>query len=169
MWAAVSTSVFFVAWFVVGDLFGLMQDGQCVAFFGCYNGFFGYDAFVHLSSGAMFVFFIIWLGEKHPRFRVISGNFWKSAVIIVALCVSIGTVWEMIEFGLDHARVGFLHQRFFGTDEMQQSSNSDTMGDETFNLIGGIVAVTLLASFKPRALTESEKLAGDSNKEEGPS
>jgi len=156
-WTAVSVSVFVVAQFVGGDIFELSRNGRCFTLLGCNAGFFGYDALVHFLAGIMFAIFIVWLGESHPRFGFISANFWKSAVIVVALCTLIGTGWEIWEFGIDHLGSNVLRESFVLTGQLLQSGNSDTVGDEAFNLIGSVVAVVLLASFKPGTLTESRE------------
>lgn len=163
IWIIVSILIFIVAQFVVGDAFGLERNDRCLALFGCNAGFFGYDAFVHFLAGVMFALFIVWLGWAYPKFRIVSANLWKSVIIIIALCALIETGWEILEFGIDHVNIDVLHQSIVGTNRMLQWGNSDTMGDETFNLVGGVVAIILLMSFKPSTLVESQKSVEDYN------
>jgi hypothetical protein len=143
MWLIVAILVWVAVQFVGGDLFGLMQNNLCFAVFGCNAGFFGYDAFVHLLAGAMFALFIVWIGEAYPRLKVVSENFWKSALIIISICALIETGWEIWEFGIDHFRMDVLRENLTNPNILWQPSNSDTMGDETFNLAGSVIAIIL--------------------------
>ncbi len=154
MWVIVSTFIFITVQFIGGDVFGLSRSGRCFALLGCNAGFFGYDAFVHFVAGITLALLIIWLGKVYPGLRVISANFWKSVIIVIALCALIETGWEVFEFGVDHVRMDILHQNLVSANQLLQTNNSDTMGDETFNLIGGVVAIIMIALFQQGVFTD---------------
>ncbi len=156
IWVIVATFLFVVAQFGVGDLLGFMHNDRCFPVLGCNAGFFGYDALVHFIAGIAFAFTVVWLGDAYPRFRVVSVNFWKGVVIVIAICVLIETGWEIWEFGIDHVRMDVFHENLTVPNRLWQPSNSDTMGDETANLLGGAAAIALLALFKPHALRRRE-------------
>ena len=154
MWVIVSAFIFIIVQFVGGDVFGFSRNGRCFALLGCNAGFFGYDAFVHFVAGIMLALFIMWLGKAYPGLKVISANFWKSIIIVIALCALIETGWEIFEFGVDHVRMDILHQNLVSANQLLQTNNSDTMGDETFNLIGGVVAIIMIALLQSGVFTD---------------
>ena len=113
-----------------------MSNDACFAIFGCNSGFFGYDAFRHFVSGAFGSGLLILIMRNRPRFNLLPGTFYKDIVILVAI-VALGSVlWEIGEFTHDHYRIDVLHEDIALTNHLDQPTNSDTMGDMTFSLLG---------------------------------
>jgi len=126
-----------------GDIFGLMSNQACYTLFGCNVGFFGYDAMMHLLSGLVEVTLILWLVRKKPALNPFSSSFTKNVVIMVAICVLLGVLWELGEFTFDSYRIYVLHQDLFHPNLLAQASNSDTMGDLTFGMAGAYLSTLL--------------------------
>ena len=136
--------LFCVALFIIGDLFGQMQNSRCFQYLGCNSGFFGYDALVHFISGMMQATFIVWLARRYVRFNILHDSFWKNVFTIIAFVALIGVSWEIFEFLGDRFRIYFFHMDLLNTGRLFQASNSDTMGDMTLALIGAkIILLTL--------------------------
>ncbi len=146
-WFIASAAAFSLFQFVGGDLFDLSKNYNCFKYLGCNVGFFGYDVIVHFFGGLMEAMFLVWLMEKYPKFNILSKSFLKNAIIIIAVCVLIGVVWEMYEFGYDHFRMDVLHEDIVQKNQLLQPTNSDTMGDLTFGLLGAASALALIKFF----------------------
>ena len=143
---AISGVIWASAEFGVGTILGLMNNTRCFKYLGCNAGFFGFDALVHFLGGILYVTLILWLIDKYPKLNILHNNFWKNAIILLAIVVLMGVFWEIIEFSTGHFRTFVLHQNLT-IKNMPQPSNSDTMGDLIFGLFGGVAAVVLLKIF----------------------
>ena len=140
---AVTSVIWAGAQFWVGSFLGLMDNARCFKYLGCNEGFFGFDAVVHFLAGILYITFVLWLFHRYPKFNILHKNFWKNVVILLAISVFTGLCWEIFEFGVDHLRIYVFHQ----TPSIQylfQASNSDTMGDLIFGLLGSCSAIFTL-------------------------
>ncbi len=144
---ALLVSLFCFVFVIVGGAFWGGNATTCFQFIGCNAGFFGYDAIEHLFSGILEAVFIVWLGRRYSKFDFYhKKDFFKNVVVIFSIVVLIGFGWEVLEFGHDHMlnraftfnAIGLLRP------SMAQPSNSDTMGDLTFDLLGGLLGVATL-------------------------
>ncbi len=124
----------------------LMHNDLCFKYLGCNAGFFGYDALVHLTSGIFEAPILIWLYEKYYNIGLFHDlkrhDFLRNLVILIALITLICFGWEMVEFLYDQFRMDILHQTLFipgHLNNLVQPSDTDTMGDITFGMLGGII------------------------------
>jgi hypothetical protein len=141
----ISASIFALFEFVDGHLFGLMNNALCFKYLGCNAGFFGYDAIAHFASGIIEIIFILWLAKKTSRFNFLHNNFWKSVLILMAIVALIGVGWEILEFVGDHVRMYVFHEDLLRpANRLFQPSNSDTVGDLTFGLLGATITILIL-------------------------
>ncbi len=119
----------------------------CLRFIGCGKGFFGYDAIEHFLGGMLISVLVIWLCNRFPKHTLLNGNPRANLLIILAVVVFVGVGWEMLEFLHDHMlrefawfdRLLLLRQSM-----LFQPSNTDTMGDLTIDLLGGILGILVL-------------------------
>jgi len=125
--------------------FGWMRDATCLPYLGCNVGFFGYDALVHFVGGITLAVCVVWLMRRHPKASLFQGKLWKNILMILALVALIGVCWECLEFAFDHVRMDIFHMNLVSPNQMAQVSNSDTMGDLTFDILGALVASFFLA------------------------
>ena len=136
----------------IGEFRGLAANNTCIAFFGCTNGFFGFDAFEHFLSGFAFAITIALIFRYFPKISLFSSELpkWKQAVILVTMVATIAVLWELGESIHDVFRLAVLHEPLYSVkfhiDLLDQPSNLDTVGDMTFNILGSIAAV-LFARF----------------------
>lgn len=150
-------SVFTLAEVIGGHSFGWMDNSRCFKYLGCNAGFFGYDALIHFLGGMIEAVFILWLAKKFPKFNFLQKNFWKNAVILIALIALLSVGWEFVEFGYDHVRMDILHQDLlYPTNRLRQPSNSDTMGDLFFGLFGAAVMIAVLGISDKKYLAASD-------------
>ena len=122
-----------------GELVGWMKDSFCLQYLGCVYGFFGYDAVAHFVSGMAEAIILFWLMKKFVRFNVLGESRWKNVVVLVALVALIGVLWEFGEFTADYIRMNGMHINLRALDMLAQPSNSDTMGDLFFDMLGGFI------------------------------
>ncbi len=122
--------------------FGWMRNSECFRYLGCNVGFFGYDALVHFVGGITIALGFFWLGGRHSKNSFFhDGGFWKNLITILAITALIGITWEMLEYSFDMFRTVVLHiDLFHPINQAAQASNSDTMGDLTFGLLGALVS-----------------------------
>ena len=120
--------------------FGWMRNETCLPYLGCNIGFFGYDALVHFVSGITIAVGLSWLARKHHEWSLFHGGFWKNVLVIMALAALIGVTWEMLEFIFDHVRMDLFHMNLVNPNVMSQASDSDTMGDLSFGLLGAFLS-----------------------------
>ena len=135
------------AQFGLGDIWGMMKNSQCFKYLGCNAGFFGFDAFVHFLAGILFIMFVLWLFHRYPKLNLLHANFWKTAVILLAIVALLGVTWEVIELAADHIRMDVLHENLTHPNRLAQPSNGDTMGDLTFALLGAALSIGALKKF----------------------
>jgi hypothetical protein len=128
---------------IVGHLGG---NYQCLPFFGCTSGFFGFDAFEHFLSGFVFTIMLALIFRRYPRISPLSGldAKWKQIFGLVATVAFIAVCWEFLECAHDVFRLIVLHEPLYSVkfhiDLLDQPSNLDTMGDLAFNVLGSIIA-----------------------------
>ena len=145
-------AVIFVTIFVIASILGnhgptLMSNDKCFRFLGCNIGFFGYDAAVHFVSGIMDMTLIVWLMRKFSSLSLFQDRFWKNFLITIAIVALLAFSWELFEFGHDQFRIKILHENITNPNTLDQPTNSDTMGDMTFSLIGAAITASALKSF----------------------
>jgi TRAP-type uncharacterized transport system fused permease subunit len=128
--------IFLFANYIVGKVFGLMENSHCYPFLGCNAGFGGYDAIVHFMSGIMLVFSLLWIFRRFPAYSLLTKPFWKNLLIILSIVALICVCWEFLEYLDDHFRVYVLHMNLLNPNRLSQPSNADTVGDMIFELIG---------------------------------
>ncbi|HEU5114353.1 MAG TPA: hypothetical protein VFT82_01145 [Candidatus Paceibacterota bacterium] len=137
----------FLVLFGASKIFGLMRNALCYPYLGCNIGFFGYDALLHFVSGMMEVAGLVWLGLRY-RLYSFQDRFWKNAVFLIALIALIAVSWEFVEFAYDHFRMDILHTNLTNPNQMAQASNSDTMGDIFFSMLGSAITIFGTRLFK---------------------
>ncbi len=147
----VATIALTVVLFVIGWAFGqygpvLIANDKCFSILRCNAGFFGYDGLQHLLSGFGIGTFIIFLARLFPAHNVLHAKFWRSFLVIVALVVLVSFVWEMGEMLSDQFSIRILHENILVPNNMEQPSNIDTMGDMSFSLVGGMLAIAAFRS-----------------------
>lgn len=130
-----------------GSLLGLINNERCFKYLGCNAGFFGFDAVIHFFGGILCVAFVLWFIHRYPKLNILHETFWKNAVILLAIAALVGFCWEVLEFSVDHFRMYELHQSLSMKDSAQVS-NSDTMGDLTFGLLGSCSAIFAIEFLK---------------------
>jgi hypothetical protein len=136
-----------------GNLSGLMNNDACYTYLGCNAGFFGYDAIVHMVSGVMNIFILIYIMRTWPKFNFLTGSYWKNMLILVAFALVIGLCWEWGEFAADHFKMIVLHMNIINPNRQYQPSNGDTMGDLFFGGIGATITSSFwrgIAKLKPQ-------------------
>jgi hypothetical protein len=139
-------SVVWIATTLCGEfLFAWAGNATCSKYLGCVTGFAGYDAFEHLFSGVAVALFIVWLCRRYPAYSILPDEPWKAALVIVAAVALVSVAWEILEFAHDAIRLDLFHEPLrnvrFHINLLDQPSNTDTMGDLSFNLLGAIVGV----------------------------
>ncbi len=135
-----------VALFIIGWAFGqygpiLIANDKCFQILRCNAGFFGYDGLQHLLSGFGIATIVIWLALRFPAHNVLHAKFWRSFIVIIALVIFVSFIWEMGEMLSDQFSIRILHENIVVPNNMEQPSNIDTMGDMTFSLVGGVIAI----------------------------
>ncbi len=114
---------------IVVFIFGTIFLGEAFDF---YNRYWWWDVILHAGSaigfglaGFLFVF-MLFEGDRY------AAPAWAVAFVSFCFALSIGTMWEIFEFGVDQV---------FGTN-MQKSGLSDTMWDLIVDTVGaGIGAI----------------------------
>lgn len=139
----ISLFIFAFAVFLGGIWPGWMHSSYCFKYLGCNAGFGGYDALVHFLGGITGAAFILWFIKKYPRWNILSGDALRDSFMVIAIVALAGVSWEIIEFSIDHFRILVLHQDIVHLGHLLQPSNSDTMGDLVFDLLGGIIGIIL--------------------------
>jgi hypothetical protein len=154
-----SVGLFILLEYVGGNLIHIdgvkmMANGLCYRYLGCNNGFFGYDAVVHFSSGIMDAALILWLMHKFGRLDVFRHDeknvYIKNITILIGLLLIIGFGWEMIELMYDGFRVNILHMQLLVPNRLAQPTDADTMGDIFFGVCGGVLGGFLSRLFGSR-------------------
>jgi hypothetical protein len=134
--------IFFFVSVIGGELLKLNKDGLCFKFFGCNNGFFGFDGWSHFLAGLACASLAILLFKKYPHLNILqAGNktFWKNVIIILAIIALIGIVWEGVEFTYDHLRL-LAGINLYNPYDFAQPTNIDTMGDLLLSLLDTVSA-----------------------------
>jgi hypothetical protein len=121
---------------------------MCSTYLGCVNGFLGYDAYEHFLFGIAAAFALISISDRYPRYSVLNEEWWKTALMIIAIIALISVIWEMIECAHDALRLDIFHEPLrnirLRINLLDQPSNIDTMGDLTMSLAGGLAGVFLI-------------------------
>ena len=98
-----------------------------------YERLWWWDLLLHGSSAfvvGLIGFLTVYVFHMTQRVRIAEGYV---AAITFASAVTVGTLWEIFEFGMDH---------YFGLN-MQRSGLVDTMTDLIVNAIGAVLAATV--------------------------
>ncbi len=152
--------------YILADLLGEFMAGwgynaECIRFIGCTNGFFGFDAIEHFLSGFVILLCVLIFFNRYPRFSLLTGTWWKDALILVASVNLISVAWELVECAHDVFRVAVLHEPLINLklniDLLDQPTNLDTMGDMAFNVLGSILSAAFVwLSLKKRDLPKPQ-------------
>lgn len=109
---------------------------------GYYDRFWWWDVLLHTSSGVLVGiagFLLVFVLNRHEEITVhLKPGF--VALFSFALAMTVGTVWEIFEFGMDN---------FFGLN-MQRTGLVDTMWDLIVDAVGALV-IALLGYFYIRS------------------
>ena len=149
---AILTASAFIPWIVVTTLgefiLGWATANVCYAYLGCNIAFAGYDAFEHALFGLCLTFALLWMSGLYPAWSIVFRSRTKTIVTIVAYAVLISVCWEIIELIIDVFRTGVLHEHLLDLkrhiDELEQSSNNDTMGDLIFAMFGTLAGLFMV-------------------------
>lgn len=128
--------------------FNLINNSRCFPVVGCNAGFFGYDAITHMAGGILWATLFVWLMLRYKRMHILHTTFGKSFFVIISTITLIHVGWEFYEFGLDKIDT-LLLGRPLHFDEIAQPSNTDTMGDLIFGLLGAMCGVFLMRLVEP--------------------
>ena len=123
--------------------------------FGCNAGFFGYDILEHFSGGLFSALMITWLALRNQKINILHNDALKNFIIILAVIALLGIGWEILEFSHDHIfsqSALFQTMTIFHPKNIVQPSNSDTMGDLVFDLLGATTAAIVLKLSKAGVL-----------------
>jgi len=105
-------------------------------FKGLYYSLHFYDKILHLSAGAYISAIIIWVLFKTKIGDTLkTGNRFTKLILTIALTITIGALWEFLEFFWDSY---FANK--FGLPPLQ-INNTDTILDLIFDTIGTILTV----------------------------
>ncbi len=144
-WVVSVSAAFVTLEFILGYGLGFMKNTQCFRYFGCNAGFFGYDALVHFTGSILEIAIVMWIMEKYPRTNLLTNNFWKNLLLLVAIEALLGISWELLELSFDQLRIYVLHMNLlFPTNHLAQASNTDTMGDLSFGILGALYSSSFL-------------------------
>ncbi len=120
----------------------------CSKYLGCVVGFLGYDAFEHFFFGVALALGIIWLCKHFPKYSILHPVQWKKVLIVVAIVVLAGVIWEILECSYDALRVDIFHEPIYNLtlhiNLLTQPTNLDTMGDLSTGFLGSIIGLFLL-------------------------
>jgi predicted membrane protein len=133
---------------LVGEfVFTWAGNATCSKYLGCVEGFAGYDAFEHLFFGVAGALAILWFCERYPAYSILPKQRWKAFIIVVSLIALAAICWEIFEYIQDTVELDIFHIHLVDwrlhIDNLEQASNSDTMGDLTFALFGSIAGLLL--------------------------
>jgi hypothetical protein len=143
--------------FGMGHLLHLLSNSLCFPYLGCNVGFFGFDALIHVVGGAFLTTLMLWLGERYEKLNFPEKDVWKTILVLLAIIALVGVIWEIWEFAVDHFRMLVLHENLiYPINRLNQATNSDTMGDLTFNFVGALIAIAVIAIFDKHALTRKK-------------
>ncbi len=143
---------FSAIWLLITSLGELLYDwagnNVCSKYLGCIEGFFGYDAFEHLFFGIAMALGLILLDRLYPKYSLLRKEKWRMFIEIVAIIALVSVAWEMYECAHDAFRVDILHENLINwrihLNLLDQPTNFDTMGDLTFDLLGGVIGFFLI-------------------------
>jgi len=126
----------------------LQDNALCFRYLGCNAGFGGYDALCHFLFGIAFALGIYWFCRRWPRYSILHEQYWKGALVTLALVGLFAAVWECLEFTFDILAVIDLHHPLTHLQELQflaQPTNADTVGDMFYGMLGAICGIIVLA------------------------
>ena len=140
-------ALIFASTIIAGQIWA-NDNTSCVKLLGCGSGFFGYDALEHFFWGFLAVAFIIRICIKFPSLNLLHNDaLWKNVLLLLALLTLVSVGWELLEYARDHimTRFAFFNNlAFLKPHSLAQPSNVDTMGDLTFDLLGGALGILIL-------------------------
>jgi uncharacterized membrane protein YjdF len=140
--------IFLFANYILGKVFGLMENSRCYPLLGCNAGFGGYDALMHFYSGILLILWLFWIFKRYPKTNLLTPSFLKNLLILISIIALTAVMWEFLEYNFDHFRIYVLHMNLYHPNELSQASNSDTMGDMIYNLAGSLLTIFGLKSIK---------------------
>ena len=128
-------------------IFAWAGNATCSTYLGCVEGFAGYDAFEHMFFGVAGALAIMWFCERYPQYSILPSRHWKAALIIVAVIALAAICWEILEYAHDTVELDIFHMQLVNwrlhVNNLDQPSNSDTVGDLTFAVLGSIIGLFL--------------------------
>ena len=127
-----------------------ISNNKCYTYLGCNIGFFGYDAFVHFVSSIMETAAVIWFMKKFPKYDLFHQNIRKNICVVVMVVLSLSFIWEFGELLHDQFRQRVFHMDLAVPNYLDQPTNSDTMGDISFSLLGSTSTAILLGLYVKR-------------------
>lgn len=131
--ARLPVRVIFTGWFIIATLFGVVLD--------LYVLLPWYDSLVHLLSGAALVYL------AKDGIRQLSADYMRPKVLYALFfSISISTLWEIYEFGVD----------FIGADS-QHGSLADTMWDLVFGTLGAVLGAVILYHSTRKKLKKADR------------
>ena len=137
----------FTSTIITGQIW-VSGNTACVKFLGCGAGFFGYDALEHFLWGVLVVVFSIGICVKFPLLNLLHNDaLWKNVLLLLAFLALVSVGWELLEYSHDHILTQFAFFNklaFLKPQSLAQPSNVDTMGDLTFDLLGGALGILIL-------------------------
>lgn len=143
-----------IAWTGVtffGELFNGAPNAACYPYLGCDAGFFGYDALEHFLFGFAALWMLVWLCGRFSRISILHIEFWKSALLLVAMVAFFSVLWEIGEWFRDAYLLDIAHETLLNfrlhINYLAQPSNFDTMGDLSFSLLGSLCTLPILRYF----------------------
>lgn len=119
-------------WMYVAFIFSSMFSGEVLRF---YANVFGWDTTVHFVSGILLAFAAVLVLHQLRQRKDVRMPAAFRLVVVVALGMSVGLVWELVEFASD---------QWFGTSS-QDKSLFDTMTDLTLGTAGSVFLAGLYA------------------------
>ncbi len=143
---------FTAVWLLITSLGELLYDwagnNVCSKYLGCIEGFFGYDAFEHLFFGVALAIGLILFDKLYPKYSLLKEEKWKMFIEIIAIIALVSVAWEMYECAHDAFRLDILGEKLVNwrvhLNLLDQPTNLDTMGDLSFDLLGGVIGFFLV-------------------------
>lgn len=137
----------FAAAIFLGNYLILADNWVCSAI-GCNFGFFGYDTVVqHFTAGILGVVILVWFVHSFLKLNVLGQGFSRNLLVIAAIVGLVGICWELFEFIQDIIRIKLFSLNNADAairNYLAQPSSADTVGDLTFDVLGGLVGTLLV-------------------------
>lgn len=82
-------------------IFGVFVLNALASYFYLYQSFLWFDMLMHFLGGIVVTFFAVWL--LYHTYALWRGKTWKIIVVNSFVFVVVGVLWEIMEFGVQHA------------------------------------------------------------------